>query len=255
MKSRKLLLKLSKKFPKRIAKNYHDYVGLMCGKVPEEINTILLCLDMDKEVLPEVIKVKPDIIITHHPFIYGKKRYVLKYDEEKRALYEELERLNIPVYSFHTNFDTGKDGMNDALINALELNNIYAPNKEPMMRIGYLSNPMPVEEFLGYAKEKLNVNYGLFIKGEKELISKVGIVGGGGSRDWVVAKDEGCDIYISGDVTHHVRREIHLANFNYLDVPHEVERIFMKQMTKNLLEIDQSLKIYIVDHEELPKVV
>ena len=54
MNTKKLFLKLSKRFPKRYAKFYHDHVGLMTGKLPEEVHNILLCLDFDYQVLPLV---------------------------------------------------------------------------------------------------------------------------------------------------------------------------------------------------------
>ena len=114
MNTKKLLLKLSKRFPKKYAKFYHDHVGLMTGKLPEEVNNILLCLDFDYEVLPLAKENKPDLIITHHPFIYGTKAKVFKWDKLKEQLCNEIDALGVPVYSMHTNFDSGKDGMNDA---------------------------------------------------------------------------------------------------------------------------------------------
>ena len=255
MNTRLLLRQLAKRFPKRYAKMNHDYVGLMTGKLPEEVHKIILCLDFDWEVLHLIKENVPDLIITHHPFIYGTKYQVFKFDKRKEELCREIDALGVPVYSMHTNFDTGKDGMNDALAEALELTNVYAPEKEIMMRIGELKEAMPVEEFTKFAKAKLNVDYGLLIDEGKPIVKKVGIIGGGGSRDWPVARDEGCDIYISGDVPHHVRRDIVNEKFNYLDLPHEIERIFIPQMKKILLSIDSTLEILMVDHEELPKVI
>ena len=255
MNTRLLLRQLAKRFPKRYAKMNHDYVGLMTGKLPEEVHKIILCLDFDWEVLPLIKENIPDLIITHHPFIYGTKYQVFKFDKRKEELCNEIDALGVPVYSMHTNFDTGKDGMNDALSEALELTSVYAPEKEVMMRIGELKEAMPVEEFAKFAKAKLNVDYGLLIDEGKPIVKKVGIIGGGGSRDWPVARDEGCDIYISGDVSHHVRRDIVNEKFNYLDLPHEIERIFIPQMKKILLSIDPTLEILMVDHEELPKVI
>jgi putative NIF3 family GTP cyclohydrolase 1 type 2 len=123
------------------------------------------------------------------------------------------------------------------------------------MRIGELKEAMPIEEFAQFARAKLDVDYALLIDEGNEMIKKVGIIGGGGSRDWPIARDEGCDIYISGDAPHHVRRAIVCEKFNYLDVPHEVEKIFMPQMKKILLEIDPTLNVLMVDHEEMPKVI
>ena len=250
-----LLRNLAKSFPKRYAKMNHDYVGLMTGKKPEKVQRIFLCLDLDWEVLPQLLEFKPDVVITHHPFIYGTRAKVLKYDESKRRLVEEMDKRGIPVYSFHTNFDTGKGGMNDALTLALGLKNIYAPMKEPMMRIGYLESEMDVLEFAKMAKQVFHVDYALLVNSGPKKVKKVGIIGGGGSRDWPVAKDEGCDIYISGDVSHHVRREMVDAKINYLDMPHEIEKIFMPTMKKILLGFDPTLDIKDVDHEKLPQVI
>ena len=255
MKTDILLKKLAKRFPKRYAKMNHDFVGLMVGKKPEEVHKILLCLDMDEEVLPIVRKERPDIIITHHPFFFGSKAKILKYDENKRILNDQLEELGVTLYSYHTNFDTGKGGMNDALSEALGLIDVYAPIKDPMMRIGYLKEEMDVIDFAKFAKKAFRVDYSLLINKGNQRIKKVGIVGGGGSRGYTLAKEEGCDIYISGDAPHHVRRGVVTSNFNYLDMPHEIEKIFMPQMKKILLEIDDSLEIVEVDHEKLPIVI
>jgi dinuclear metal center YbgI/SA1388 family protein len=255
MKTNFLLNKLAKRFPKRIAKKYHDFVGKMTGDKPEEINKILICLDLEWEILPLVKEHKPDLIITHHPFIYGTKYQLFKRDLSKKDLCEEIDILGIAVYSFHTNFDEGKGGMNDALASALKLQDIYAPEKDLMMRIGTLKEEMDVLEFAKFAKETLNVEYSLLIDAGSRNIKKVGIVGGGGSRTWKIAKDEGCDIYISGDAPHHVRRDIVNTHFNYLDMPHEIEKIFIPTMKKIILDLDENVEIVTIDNQKLPKVI
>ena len=255
MKTKALLSKLSKRFPKRLADVWGDYVGLMVAKLPSEVNRIVLCLDFDRFIYKEAKAFKPDLIITHHPFIYGPKKEVLKNDESKRDLYEKLEKDNLPVYSMHTNFDDGIGGMNDALSFALGLEDIYTPNGCSSMRIGYLPNKMDIEKFSEYAKTRLNISYGLLTKGNDKPIKKVGIVGGGGSYFYKTAIEEGCDIYISGDASHHVRREILIEEFNYLDLPHEIEKIFMPKMYEILKGIDPKLDILIIDHEKEPQVI
>lgn len=255
MKTNILLNKLAKRFPKKYAKMNHDFVGLMVGKKPEEVHKIVLVLDLDWEVFEKVKEVKPDIVITHHPFLFGPKAKILKFDESKKALFDALNELGIVVYSYHTNFDTGVGGMNDALAERLQLNNVYRPEKEIMMRIGYLGEPMEVHKFAKYANKCLGVNYSLLVNYGKNMISKVGIIGGGGSRDYKVALEEGCDIYISGDAPHHVRREIVNNHFNYLDMPHEIEHAFMPQMKKILMSIDENLEVITFDHEVIPEPV
>ena len=250
-----ILRNLSKNFPKRIAKANHDRVGLMTGKKPDKVQKIFISLDMDWEVLPLVKQFKPDVIITHHPLIYGTRARVLKADESKRLLVEEIDKLGIPVYSFHTNFDTGKGGMNDSLSKALGLCNVYTPMNEPMMRIGELPETISAVKFAKKAKTVFHVDYALLINSGAKNVKKVGIIGGGGSRGWRLAKEEGCDIYISGDAPHHVRRDIVNAKYNYLDMPHEIEKIFIPTMKEILLSYDPTLEIMTVDHEKLPQVI
>jgi dinuclear metal center YbgI/SA1388 family protein len=252
----KLLRNLAKRFPKSL-RTPGDYVGLMTGKLPEEVNTILLCLDFDDIVYNEILKMKkkPDMILTHHPFIYGTRYRVLKRSEIKRSLVERIDAMGIPVYSMHTNFDTGKGGMNDALAEALGLEDIKPLETCPMARGGRLPYEMEIHEFAKYATEKLNLEYSHLIHGGKDRIRTVSIVGGGGSYKYMNAMLEGYDIYISGDTPHHIRRDVIASHYNYLDVSHEVEKIFMKQMDKLLKEIDPKLETIIIDHEALPELI
>ena len=255
IKSRSLLAKLAKRFPKSIAKKYGDTVGLMCGDLPETTQKIVLCLDMDDTILDRVLSEKPDLIITHHPFIYKSRAQVFKNDPKRTALVETLEAKGMCVLSYHTNFDEGQGGMNDALAEALKLFDIHPLIGDPMARAGVLAEPMPVKTFAKYAKKLLNVDYGLLIAKGKPIISSVAIVGGGGSRTYSIAQTENIDLFISGDAPHHVRRGIVVDGYNYLDLPHEIERIFIPTMKKRLLEIDPSLNIVTIDHEELPEVI
>ena len=255
MNTKVMLRKLANRFPKRYAKMNHDYVGLMTGKLPEEVHKIFLCLDCDWEIFPIIKEEKPDLVLTHHPLVYGTRVRVFKADPSKKALCDALDEIGVPVYSMHTNFDTGRGGMNDSLAEALELEDIKIDERDIMMRGGRLKKPMNVEDFARFARERFNVDYSLLIAAGKPLVESVAIVGGAGSRNWRLAKELGYDIFISGDAPHHVRRDIVNNKYNYLDMPHEIEKIFMPAMKKILLEMDDSLDLIAVDHEKLPKVI
>ncbi|MCQ2742372.1 MAG: Nif3-like dinuclear metal center hexameric protein [Bacilli bacterium] len=254
MKQRSLLRALACYYPKSIREEF-DFGGLMAGRIPDNIQKVLICLDFDDEVLPLAIKTHPDIIITHHPFFFGTPVHVMKEDPIKKKLYENVLKNSLCVYSLHTNFDAGHPGMNDALAEALELTDVVEVKESPMMRGGRLKEPMEVHEFAKYAKEKLNVDYGLLIACGKQTIETVALIGGGGWHDNKLAQEKGFDIYISGDIPHHGRRDVVLRHYNYLDLPHEIENIFVDRMKRTLLEIDPSLEIVECVHEKLPEVI
>lgn len=259
MKTAKLLRALAKNFPKKIGKKYHDPIGLQTGKLKEETNNILLCLDFDEAVFEikknELTNKKYDLIITHHPFIFGTKRNVFKHDINKEILCSKIDELNIPIYSFHTNFDEGKDGMNDALANKLGLLNIKPLEGDPMARGGNLKKPMNIYECANFIKKALNVSYGLLLPYGKNEISNIAVVGGGGWKTFRIAQDENYDLFISGDIPHHGRREVISYKYNYLDLPHEIENIFIDQMFNILKAIDSNLNIDKVIHEKEPIVI
>lgn len=256
METNRLFRKLACKFPKSIAEKW-DRIGLQTGKLPSNINSILLCLDFDEFVLNKVkqMKVKPDLILTHHPLIFGTRVHVFKRNQIKKEIVEAIDKLGIPVYSMHTNFDSGEGGMNDALAESLHLNDVAKLEKLKMARGGKLSKAMEIHEFAKYVNECFKIEYSHLINAGKKQIKTVAIIGGGGSRDFRAAMLENYDIFISGDISHSTRREIIANHYNFLDVSHEVERIFMPTMKKILLDMDPTMKIEIIDHEELPELI
>jgi GTP cyclohydrolase I len=243
LKTAKLLQAFGRDFPKRLAKPYGDFVGLMTGILPTTLKKIAIVLDMEPMLLDGMLKEKPDLIITHHPFIYGTKHAVLKRDESKRALVKVLDAHHIPVYSLHTNFDAGHGGMNDALATSLGLLEIAPLKADPLARGGRLAKPMNRLAFAQMVKEKLGLPYLHLIPEGNPIISKVALIGGGGAKYYPIAQAEGYDIFLSGDSAHHVRRGIVNAHFNYLEIAHEVETIFIPTMANYLKQLDPTLQL------------
>lgn len=101
-----------------------DNVGLQIGSRRQQIKNILLCLELNDEVLKEALQKKCNFIFTHHPLIF---KPIKKLDSENNPLSKLIEKLfkhNISVYSAHTNFDSIKDGVSYELAKALKLKNI-----------------------------------------------------------------------------------------------------------------------------------
>ena len=143
--------------------------------------------------------------------------------------------------------------MNDALAKKLGLIDIKRLETEPMARGGTLPNEMEIHDFSKYAEDKFNVNYGLLLNYGTTKIKKVALIGGGGWRSFINSKQEGYDIFISGDIPHHGRRAVVQNRYNYLDLPHEIEKIFMEQFKEVLLSINSELQVLTVDQEVLPE--
>lgn len=249
MKTKSLLRRLASIYPQKLRDSY-DFGGLMVGPYKEETERILLCLDYDETIEEKALSFSPDLIITHHPFFFGNPKKILQEDDEKRTSFDFLKRNGIPLASYHTNFDRAKEGMNDALAEALCLSDIRALKGEDMARGGKLPYAMNMESLSRFIIEKLGLPYVGTIKEGKETVSSVAIIGGGGWRGYRAAMEEGYDAFLSGDCPHHGRREIILSHYNYIDMPHEVETIFIDKFANILLNIDHELTILKIRHEQ-----
>jgi len=101
-----------------------DNVGLQIGSGRQKIKNIMICLELDEEVLKETIRKNCNFIFTHHPLIFNP---IKRLDTEKNStakLIEKIIKNNIFVYSAHTNLDFTKDGVSFELAKALKLKNI-----------------------------------------------------------------------------------------------------------------------------------
>lgn len=242
MQTRLFLKKLGRVYPRRLAEAW-DHVGHQAGALPPEVRRVLLCLDFDSEVLEKAFSFKSDLIISHHPFFFGKPKDILAYDGHKAELLRFIEEQGLCLYSYHTNFDKASGGMNDVLAEFLGLSDVSVLPSEPTARGGYLPFAMNEEEFGRYAIERLGCHEGRLI-GKCAHILRIAVLGGGGSSSWRAAKEEGYDAYISGDVSHSRRRDILGAGFCYLDVPHEIEeKGFIEGMGRAINKIDPTIEV------------
>ena len=253
MKTSKLIYYLRKWYPEW-AGYEGDFIGLQTGELKEHTNTIVLCLDFDHQVFNRIKGKHVDLILTHHPLLYGNRDEILSYDEVKRALIEKIDRLHIPCYSMHTNFDGGKKGMNAALAEKLGLVNVHPLKNEKLCRGGTLPKAMDINDFAKMVKRVLKLPKIYLINKGKKRIKKVALCGGSGAGDFVHAMNEGYDIFLSGDAPHHIRHDVSRYHFNYIEIMHEVEQIFIEVMYKRLKSLDPKLKIIRVP-QEYPKFI
>ncbi len=106
----------------------YDNAGLIIGQPDDEISGILITLDITEEILDEAISKKLNLIVAHHPIIFGgiKKLNGKTYIERCVA---KAVKNDIAIYAAHTNLDSVFGGVNSKIAEKLELQNcrILAP--------------------------------------------------------------------------------------------------------------------------------
>lgn len=245
---------LEKEYPYYLQERW-DHSGNQVGNKIEKVSKLILCLDYTSKVNKVRKDFKPDLIISHHPFFFGDKREIILSNPIKREMAYGILNDNQALYSFHTCYDNSIKGMNYQACKLLGLKNTYVHPFCQTMHIGYLEKEMDIREFSSLVKEKLNVPYILSSINNNSKIKKVGVILGGGASFYIDSSIEKCDIYISGDMSHHTRLEIEELNLNYFDIPHEVEKIFMYALKEELLKQDPTLEIVIVDDQKMPVIL
>ena len=252
MELNRLLNKLGRIYPRKL-QEFYDNCGYQFGRKNKEIKRIALCLDFSLDVYESLKDKDVDLVISHHPYIFGGTlRQVRKKDEIKNEVIEKVINDNrYALYSFHTCFDNAyKDGMNDAIGERLGLDNLRGSSLVKGIRIGELKEEMSLEDLASYVKEKLCLSYVLMCKGNSKKVKTVAFVGGAGSSFYRCAIEEKADVLISSDIAHHTRRDILNRGFNYLEIAHEVERIFMEKISEELKKISNEFEIIIIDDEK-----
>lgn len=131
-----------------------DNAGFLVGHGDKEVHTILVALDITETVVEEAAQAGADLIVSHHPVIFLPARHITDQDPSGRKLLALLEH-NIAAICAHTNLDIAPGGVNDALAQALGLEQIGPFSEDGLGRIGIAAGAPSAETFAAQVKERL----------------------------------------------------------------------------------------------------
>lgn len=100
-----------------------DNVGLQVGDYSREIKKVMICLELNNDVMDEAISKNIDMIITHHPLIFKPLSSLVASDPIVKII-NKLIKHDINLYSSHTNLDNAVGGTSDYLADLLNLKNL-----------------------------------------------------------------------------------------------------------------------------------
>ena len=211
-------------------------VGLQFGSFDGEVKGAIIALDTTMEVIDYAIEHDINLIISHHPFMF-QPLVNLKYDSPfgKKLLKVFKNRINI--MAFHTNYDVGYDGMNDVLAKELGLKEIkmLEDNVSPtsLIRVGKIEKEKALD-FLPKIKKAFDQK-ALKVAGDiNHDIETVAVVGGAGASEFYRALASGVDLFITGQIPHHLGLEAIDNHFVIVEVSHAVEFFGVKALFNKL---------------------
>ena len=179
-----------------------DNVGHLAGRADAAVTRAVVALDITDEVIAEAAALGAELIVSHHPLIFGSIKSVTDGDLTGRKLVALLGR-GMSAICMHTNLDVAPGGVNDALAAALGLED-PGPLGDPegLCRMGTLASPMPLQDFAKHVCRCLKAN-GVRYAGDSGPVQKIA-VGGGACGDYEsYAIAAGCDVFVTSDLSYH----------------------------------------------------
>lgn len=101
----------------------YDNSGLQIGNYADSVTGVLLCLDVTEEILDEAMAVGANLIISHHPLLFGGLKKITGNNYVERIVIKAI-RHKLSIYSCHTNIDNIQPGVNFKMAEKLNLKKI-----------------------------------------------------------------------------------------------------------------------------------
>jgi len=114
----------------------YDNAGLLTGSGNLECTGILVTLDATEAVILEAIQKKCNLVITHHPIIFGGLKKITGRNYVERSVITAIKN-DIAIYAIHTNLDNIIQGVNGKIADLLGLENrsVMVPKVAPLKKL------------------------------------------------------------------------------------------------------------------------
>jgi len=121
----------------------YDNSGLIVGDKNSTIKKALVTLDVTEAVIEEAVAEKCQLVIAHHPIVFGGLKKLNGKNYVERTVIKAIKN-NIAIYAIHTNFDNVMDGVNAKICERLGLVDceILLPKKQLLKKL-YTFIPTP----------------------------------------------------------------------------------------------------------------
>jgi dinuclear metal center YbgI/SA1388 family protein len=222
-----------------------DNGGFQINMRNKLVKRILITLEITNAVIEEAASKKIDFIITHHPLLMDKIDVVDSGTLTGNYIVKLIGH-GISVYSAHTSFDSVFGGNNDCLADLLDLQmvrrlKVWTPlgDRELIGRVGSFRKTITLGEAASLVEKVLDLSEPPKVVGRQDaLISSAAVCtgAGGGAIDAVL--QNGCDLFVTGDVKHDQAQKAREMGLNIIDAGHYgTEHIFVKNFANKLNKV------------------
>ncbi len=188
----------------------YDNSGFLVGRGEAECTGVLVALDLTDGVLAEAMDMGANLIVTHHPLIFGGVKRITDRNDSGRLLMK-LICNGVAVYAAHTNLDNLPWGVNGALGERLGLANCHilkqldcSEEEAGAGMVGELATGESLGDFLQRVKAVLGLSTLRYAGGQGvKTMKRVAFCGGSGAFLIGDAVASRADIYLTADLKYH----------------------------------------------------
>lgn len=102
---------------------HYDNAGLLTGDAGWECKGVICSLDATEEVIDEAIGKKCNLVVAHHPIIFGGLKKINGKNYVERTVIKAIKN-DVAIYAIHTNLDNVIEGVNGRIAKLLGLKNV-----------------------------------------------------------------------------------------------------------------------------------
>ncbi len=206
----------------------------------EEIKKIAFAVSATRYSIEEAIKLGADTLIVHHGLFWkfhGTRTITGAFGKRVKPLIKN----DINLLSYHLPLDAHMEVGNAASIaKKIDLANIkpFGDHKGmPTGVKGKLITPLTANDFGKKLMGVLEHNVIVSTHDQDAIIKTVGIITGGANSDWIQAKRDGLDAYITGEISEHDWHEAQESELHYFAGGHNAtEQFGVQELMKHLYE-------------------
>jgi len=223
----------------------YDNSGHLVGNPHDEIKGLVVSLDATEAVLDEAIANGANVVLSHHPIIFGGLKRLTGSNYVQRTVQKALIH-KINLVAIHTNLDNVYNhGVSTYLAGLLGLEKVEILSPKPGLEykdqavgsgaIGNLPQELDEQAFLDFLKSTLGLKTLKHTNLLNKAVKRVALCGGSGRFLLEEAKAQNADVFISSDFKYHeffdADNQIVIADIGHYESERHTIRMLHKILT------------------------
>jgi len=250
-----LELFLNEAFPVENALDY-DNVGLIAGDRNKVVTAILVSLDLTDKAIEVAKEIGANVIVTHHPIIFGGIKRLTLDDCTGKTLIK-LVQSGISVIACHTNLDLTDEFGNLAIASKLGAEEPKRLEGAVCGVVYELPMDMKLNDYCRKVVSDLGTSGIITINNPENKVRKVFVQGGAFDEDSIEAVIKGgVDTVLSGEIKHHICVGLEQMGINTIIAGHSAtEQAYLPKIKQMLSEKYPGISITVNYNNEVSSIL